>query len=156
MEYLNKLKKYLEENKAEYQVLPMNESVATSIEAAKQMREKAEDIVKSIVFYKNDLIIIAIVRKNDRVDKAKVAKALNLTGITLCSPEETLEKTGYPAGGVPPLGFKAQFLMDEKAAEKKEVIAGGGNNRTLIKIKTEELLRMNKARIVEIRKENGH
>ncbi len=156
MEYLNKLKKYLEENKAEYQILPMSESVATSIEAAKQMGEKAEDIVKSVVFYKNDLIIIAIVRKEDRVDKSKVSKALNLTGITLCSPEETLEKTGYPAGGVPPLGFKALFLMDEKAAEKEEVIAGGGNSRTLIKIKTQELLRMNKARIADVRKENGH
>lgn len=156
MEYLNKLKKYLEENQAEYQVLPMSESVATSIEAAKQMGEKAEDIVKSIVFYKNDLIIVAIVRKSDRVDKAKISKALNLTGIKLCSPEETLKKTGYPAGGVPPLGFKASFLIDKKAAEKEEVIAGGGNNRTLIKIKTQELLRMNKARIIEIRKENGH
>jgi len=156
MEYLNKLRKYLEENKATCQFLPMSESVATSIEAAKQMGEKAEDIVKSIVFYKNEIVIVVIIRKEDRVDKSKVSNALNITGIKLCSPKETLEKTGYPAGGVPPLGFKAQFLIDKLAAEKKEVIAGGGNNRTLIKIKTEELLRMNQARIVDIRKENGH
>lgn len=152
MEYLNKLKKYLEENKVEHSFLHMSESVATSIEAAKQMGEKAEDIVKSIIFYKNDFVIVAIVRKEDRIDKSKISKALNLTGITICSPEETLEKTGYPAGGVPPLGFKAQFLIDEKAAEKEEVIAGGGNKHTIIKIKTQELLRLNKARIVDIRK----
>ncbi|MDP2908537.1 MAG: YbaK/EbsC family protein [Nanoarchaeota archaeon] len=156
MEYLNKLKKYLEENKAEYKLLNMDKSVATSTEAAKQMGERAEDIVKSVVFYKQDKVIAAIVRKSDRVDKSKIAKALNLTGISLCSPEETLEKTGYPAGGVPPLGFKATFLMDEKAAEKEEVIAGGGNDRTLIKIKTQELLRLNRARILDLRKEDGH
>lgn len=152
MEYLNKLKKYLQENKAEYKLLTFDESVATSTEAAKQLVEKAEDIVKSVAFYKNDLVIIAIVRKQDRVEKQKISKTLNITGINLCSPEETLDKTGYPAGGVPPLGFKAEFIMDEKAAEKKEVIAGGGNKTALIKIKTQELLRLNKAKISDIKK----
>lgn len=152
MEYLDKLKKYLEENKAEHKLLNFDESVATSTEATKQMGEKTENLVKSVAFYKKELVIIAIVRKQDRVDKSKISKALNLTGIKLCSPEDTLEKTGYPAGGVPPLGFEAQFLMDEKVAEKEEVIAGGGDNRTLIKIKTQELLRLNKAKIMDIKK----
>ena len=154
MKYLTQLKKYLEENKAKYKLLEFDKSVATSTEATKQMGEKTEDIVKSVVFYKGDQVIIAIVRKEDRVDRSKISKALNLTGIKLCSPEETLEKTGYPAGGVPPLGFKAQFLMDKKVAEKKEVIVGGGNQYTLIKIKTQELLRLNKAQIIDIRQEN--
>jgi len=153
MEYLNKLKKYLEENKAEYKLLNFDESVATSIEAAKQMGENTENLVKSVAFYKKDKVIIVIVRKQDRVDKSKISQTLNLTGIKLCSPEDTLEKTGYPAGGVPPLGFEAEFLMDEKAAEKEEVIAGGGNQYTLIKIKTQELLRLNKAKIADIKKE---
>ena len=156
MEYLAKLKIYLEENNVKYNLLKFDQSVATSVEATTQIGEKAEDIVKSIVFYKNDNVIVAMVRKEDRVDKSKISKILDLTGIKLCSPEETLEKTGYPAGGVPPLSFKAQFLIDKKAAEKKEIIAGGGNPNTLIKIKTQELLRLNKARIVDIRKENEY
>ena len=153
MEHLIKLKKYLEENKVECKILNLDESVATCIEATKQIGEKSEDLVKSIVFYKNDFVIIAIVRKEDRVDKSKISKTLDLTGVKLCSPDETLEKTGYPAGGVPPLGFEAQFLMDGKVAEKEEIIAGGGNRYTLIKIKTQELLRLNKAKIADIRKE---
>ncbi|MBM3200166.1 hypothetical protein FJZ53_04465 [Candidatus Woesearchaeota archaeon] len=156
MEYLNKLKKYLSEKDVKHELLHMGESVATSIEAAKQMGEDAEKIVKSIVFFKNDMVIVVILRKGDRVDKAKVSKALNVSGLSLCSPEETLEKTGYPAGGVPPLGFKAEFLIDEKAAEKEEVIAGGGNSRTLIKIRMKELLKHNNARIISLRREDGH
>jgi len=152
MQYLAKLKKYLEDNKVEYEILNLDESVATCVEAAVQMGEKAEDIVKSITFYKDDTVIIAIVRKEDRVDKSKIAESLRLTGIKLCSPDETLEKTGYPAGGVPPLGYDAVFLMDDRVKEKEEVIAGGGNDHTLIKIKTEELLRFNKAKIIDIRK----
>lgn len=153
MEYLNKLKKYLEKNKADYKMLSFDESVATSIEATKRMNERTGDLVKSIAFYKKDRIIVAIVRKEDRVDKSKISKALDITGVKLCSPEETLEKTGYPAGGVPPLGFEAEFLMDEKVAEKEEIIAGGGNKYNLIKIKTQELLRLNKAKISDIIKE---
>ncbi|MBU4502254.1 MAG: hypothetical protein KKA79_06665 [Nanoarchaeota archaeon] len=153
-EYLAKLRKYLEEHDAKCEILNLNTSVATCVEAAVQMGENAEDIVKSIVFYKDDLVIIAIVRKEDRIDKSKISKFLELTGIKLTSPDETLEKTGYPVGGVPPLGVEAQYLMDEKAAEKEEVIAGGGNSYTLIKIKTQELLRLNKAKIIDLRKES--
>ena len=153
MEYLNKFKQYLKENEVKHELLHLDESVATCVEAAVRIGEKAENIVKSVAFYNKEKVIIAIVRKEDRVDKSKVSQALNTTGIRLCSPDETLEKTGYPAGGVPPLGFNAQFLMDEKAAEKEELIAGGGNRYTLIKIKTQELLRLNKAKIADIRKE---
>jgi len=153
MEYLAKLKKYLEENKIECEILDLDKSVATSVEAAEQMGENANDIVKSVAFYKDDIVIIAIVRKEDRVDKGKVSETLGLTGIKLCSPDETLEKTSYPAGGVPPLGFKAEFIMDEKAAEKEEVITGGGNRYTLIKIKTQTLLKANKAKIADIKKD---
>lgn len=155
MDYLTKIKKYMEENQIEAETLEWEKRVGTVAEAKEMIGEQAELLVKSVVFHKNDDIIVAIVRKDDRVSRKKLAEAAGVTKLKLCSAEETLEKTGYPAGGVPPFGFKAKFFIDKRVTELEEVIAGGGTSNTLLKIKTAELLKANKGEIVDI-KENGH
>lgn len=62
-----------------------------------------------------------------------------------------LAKTGYPAGGTPPFGFAATFLMDERVFERDFVYAGGGSEHGLIKITPRELQRVNGARVAKIR-----
>jgi len=63
-----------------------------------------------------------------------------------------LEKTGYPAGGTPPFGFDATFLMDERVFEKAIVFGGGGSDRALIRIAPAEMQRVNGAKVAAIRK----
>jgi prolyl-tRNA editing enzyme YbaK/EbsC (Cys-tRNA(Pro) deacylase) len=63
-----------------------------------------------------------------------------------------LAKTGYPAGGTPPFGFDAIFLMDERVYEKPVVYGGGGSDRALIRIAPAEMQRVNGARVAVVRK----
>lgn len=145
----------MEENKIEAEMLTWEHRVATVNEAKEMIGEQAELLVKSVVFHKNDKVLVAIIRKDDRVSRKKLAEAAGVTKLRLCSAEQTLEKTGYPAGGVPPFGFKAEFFVDQRVTELEEVIAGGGTINTLLKIKTAELLKANKGKIADIR-EDGH
>ena len=62
-----------------------------------------------------------------------------------------LEKTDYPAGGTPPFGFAAAFVMDERVFEKPMIYAGGGSEQSLIRIAPDELRRINGAQVSMIR-----
>jgi len=70
----------------------------------------------------------------------------------VATPEQALEKTGYPVGGTPPFGYEAIFLIDDKVMEKDVVYAGGGTPNALVKISTKELQKANGGEIARIRK----
>ena len=70
--------------------------------------------VKSICLISQDNLIVAIVKGEDRVSIRRVAEALNIAKPRMATPHEILEKTGYPCGGTPPLGFEAVFLIDSQ------------------------------------------
>jgi prolyl-tRNA editing enzyme YbaK/EbsC (Cys-tRNA(Pro) deacylase) len=95
---------------------------------------------------------VAIVKGEDRADRSAVQQWLGLTKLSIASPEMMLAKTGYPAGGTPPFGFDATFLMDERVFERSVVYGGGGSDRALIRIAPAEVQRVNGAQVAMIRK----
>ncbi|HET8841212.1 MAG TPA: YbaK/EbsC family protein, partial [Ktedonobacteraceae bacterium] len=96
-------------------------------------------------------LITAIVKGEDRVSVSRIAKGLQREGLHMATPEEILEKTGYPCGGTPSFGYQATFLVDPKVMEREIVYTGGGSETSLIKIGTEELVRANQGTILRIR-----
>ena len=86
------------------------------------------------------------------VSVSRVAKTLSREGLRLATPEEILEKTGYPCGGTPSFGYQAMFLIDSKVMERELVFTGGGSETSLVKIGTKKLVRANQATILRIRK----
>lgn len=101
---------------------------------------------------KDGRVVVAIVKGEDRADRSAVQRLLGLTKLSIASPEVMLAKTGYPAGGTPPFGFDATFVMDERVFEKEIVFAGGGSDRALIRIAPHEMQRTNGAQVAIIRK----
>ncbi|MEK6907148.1 MAG: YbaK/EbsC family protein [Nanoarchaeota archaeon] len=151
-EYEEKLKQYIKENNIKAEQVIFEGDVKTSEKA----RIKTNSlIVKTIVFidlnksleYGNG--VIAIVPGESRVDKNKLRKISN-SKVKIASSDEVLILTSYPAGGVPPFGFKARFYLDKSLKNKNEVYAGGGSIRTLIKTIIKEIIKANKAEIVNI------
>ena len=97
-------------------------------------------------------LIVGIVKGEDRVSTSRVARVLNTEGVRTATPEEILEKTGYPCGGTPSFGYPAIFLVDQKVFEMEFVYTGGGSERSLVKIRPTEIIRGNRAEVVRIRK----
>lgn len=97
-------------------------------------------------------VICTIVKGEDRVSTNRVAKALGIDKPRIASPDEILEKTGYPCGGTPSFGHASTFLIDPRVMEKEYVWTGGGSTRSLMKIPTAEILRANKGTVVRVRK----
>ena len=157
-QYEEKLFKYIKENNIKAEQIFFEELVDHKENVLKTIKEKEinfKDIVKTIVFidlnkeleYGNS--VIGIVSSEARVNKEKLRKMSN-SKVKIASADQVLILTSYPAGGVPPFGFKARFYLDETLKNKNIVYAGGGSIRTLIKTSINEILKANKAEIVNI------
>ncbi len=151
--YEKKLAEYMKENNVGAEHLIFEQTCHSVSEAASAVGVTAEDFIKSICMNssKGDLIV-TIVKGEDRASLSKVRKALNIKRPWTLSPEEILAQTGYPVGGVPPFGYNATFLIDERVLQKEIVFGGGGSEKALIKISPEELKRANEGAVKNIRK----
>jgi prolyl-tRNA editing enzyme YbaK/EbsC (Cys-tRNA(Pro) deacylase) len=157
-EYEEKFNNYIKENKVKAEQIFFTELVDHVENVLNTIKEKDidfNDIVKTVVFIDLDKKleygngVMALVSASSRVDKDKLKKICK-SKIKISSPDEVLILTGYPAGGVPPFGFKGRFYLDKFLLNKDIVYAGGGSIRTLVKTSIKEILKSNKAEIVDI------
>jgi len=61
----------------------------------------------------------------------------------LATEEEVLNITGYKVGGVPPI-LDIKVLIDKRVMNKEYVYGGGGNEHTLLKIKPQDIVKINR------------
>jgi prolyl-tRNA editing enzyme YbaK/EbsC (Cys-tRNA(Pro) deacylase) len=152
-EYHERLRAFIDEHRVQCEHLIFEQSTHSVAEAAQAAGVTPEDFIKSVCMVAKDgRIVVAIVKGEDRADRSAVQHALGLSKLSIASPEVMLAKTGYPAGGTPPFGFDATFLMDERVFEKMIVFGGGGSDRALVRMAPAEMQRVNGARVAMIRK----
>jgi len=152
-EYEKKLKMHIDENNVDCEHLVFEKSCHSVEEAAETAGASPEDFVKNICMSDSQgNIIVAIVKGEDRVGSKRVAKALGIERPKTALPENILQKTGYPVGGVPSFGYEAVFVVDERVMEKDFVYTGGGSPNSLVKINTAELLSANGGVVARVRK----
>jgi Cys-tRNA(Pro)/Cys-tRNA(Cys) deacylase len=151
--YEQRMCAYLEEQHIQAEHLSFDQPCHSVAEAARAVNASPEELVKNICLIASDgQLITAIVKGEDRVSVTRIAKMLQSDGLRLATPEEILEKTGYPCGGTPSFGYSAMFLIDPKVMERELVFTGGGSETSLVKIRTEELVRANQGTIFRIRR----
>ncbi len=151
--FAEKLKTFILENGVQAEHLSFDRSCHSVEEAAQAVGARPEDFVKSICMVdRTGAVIVAIVKGEDRASVSRVAKVLGIKRPRFATPEEILEKTGYPCGGTPPFGFEARFLVDPRVMEMDVVYAGGGSETSLIRVSPAEILRANDGKVVPIRR----
>jgi Cys-tRNA(Pro)/Cys-tRNA(Cys) deacylase len=152
-QYEKKLKKYIIENNIICEQLIFDKSCHSVEDASKTANIDSDNIIKNICMLdSNNNLIVAIVKGKNRASTSKIAKVLNIERPRLLTPQEILDKTGYPCGGTPSFGYNAIFLIDPCVLLKDYIYTGGGSNKSLIKINTKDLIKANKGKILRIKK----
>ena len=151
--YEEKLRTFIRVHTIQAEHLSFDQSCHSVAEAARVLNASPEDIVKNICLVDAaGNAIVVILKGEDRVSTSHVAETLAIKQPRLATPQEILEKTGYPCGGTPSFGYRATFLIDPRVMEKEMVFTGGGSENSLVKIAPQELVRANSGNIVRIRK----
>lgn len=131
--------------------------------AARAMGCAEDQIVKSVLFLikRGEQVDTALIMTNGmaQIDFRKLAGVFGVgrKRIRLASADVVLARTGYPAGGVPPFGFEVPIatFVDRGVFEQLFVYAGGGDDKTLLRMTTAELVRVTGARIIDAREDKG-
>ncbi len=125
----------------------------TAEAAAKSLGVPLNKIVKSIIFVdENKLPLLAIIRGDQHVSRKALQQALNVKKATIASQKIAEQVTGYPTGGIPPIGHKnpLRTVIDPLVLENEFIWAGGGTRKKMVKLKTSDILLLSKALVKDI------
>jgi Cys-tRNA(Pro) deacylase len=139
------------------EIVPTPEGVPTVESAAAALGVEPEQIIKTLVFTgPQHHLVIAIASGTARVDRIKLAAAAGLTSVRFASPELVLSSTGYPAGGVAPIGLPdgVPVIIDDGVLTRDEVYGGAGNELHMMRVRTADLVTLNQAIVTSIIQEN--
>ncbi|MBS3051795.1 MAG: YbaK/EbsC family protein [Candidatus Aenigmarchaeota archaeon] len=146
-----KIINFIKNNKIRAGHIKFDNSVHSVQDVLKFTNIKLDEISKSIVFKNDKEIIVGVVLARYRVSSTRIGKLLNIEPPTICDSAEAFEKTGYPVGGMPCFGYDAIFVLDDKLKEVNHIYTGGGSEFSLVKISIDELKRVNKFIVGNIR-----
>jgi prolyl-tRNA editing enzyme YbaK/EbsC (Cys-tRNA(Pro) deacylase) len=117
-----------------------------------------DQIIKTVVFATPDGgAVIAIANGTRRIDRLRLASAARVASLKLAKPEFVLARTGYPAGGVSPIGIRdvdAPVIVDSAVLAQRMVFGGAGTENDLLEIETSQLLSLTGACVCPIVRED--
>ena len=153
---LNKeaLQAFIDGHRIDATLLQLHEHTPTVAEAARVLGVEPEQIIKSLVFRCGKETVLVVASGLARVDRKKLAAILGVgnSKVKFAAPEDALAITGFVVGSMPPFGHRNRLrtLVDAGAAGRKAVFGGGGGIDVMMRLSSEELLRVTGAEVVDV------
>lgn len=148
-----RIQEELKKFKDGFEIIELPESTRTSLEAARVAKCKLGQIAKAIIFEseKNEPVLV-IASGSNRINEHKIEKII-MQRIKKADADFVKAKTGFPIGGVPPIGHKnkIKIFIDEDLMKFGEVWGAAGTSNAIFKLTPKELVRMTKGRIIDIK-----
>lgn len=144
----------LAERGVAFEPVEFAESTRTSAEAAAAIGTTVARIAKSLVFLAGDAPALVIASGVNRVDTAKLARLLGAP-IRRADAEAVRQATGFPIGGVPPVGH-AQALttvIDQDLMAYETIWAAAGTPNAVFETTPADLVRMTGGAVADVRVE---
>lgn len=151
--YEEKLKTYMQDQEIKGKLVRFSSSVATA-DLSSKLLEKDVDakFIKTVLFTdKQNGLYAVILDCDDKVDNKKLKKEVGKGKLKLVPFSEVESRIGYPAGGVPPFGYQATFLLDTPLELSNTVYAGGGSEYALVKTTIHEIVKATKPKRCDMR-----
>jgi len=139
------------------QVVELEASTRTAIEAAQAAGCEVGQIVKSLVFLlaregQPAAPILVLVSGPNRVHEKHLGRALG--GILeRADADYVRDVSGFAIGGIPPLGHKTPMItfMDEDLLQYDVVWAAAGTPNAVFSVHPQELMRISSAQVVNVK-----
>jgi prolyl-tRNA editing enzyme YbaK/EbsC (Cys-tRNA(Pro) deacylase) len=144
---------FIQENGLVVEMVAPGAHMPTVDAAAAAMGVASERIFKSILFQSlAGRCVMVVACGNARINIQRVQDLTGIFGLKLAKPDVVLAKTGYPAGGTPPVGHREKFpvIVDAAVATQEWGYAGGGQPELLVKIKSADIIRLTGAAVHDV------
>ena len=129
---------------AEGEVRELTDSARTAADAAAALGCEVGAIANSLVFVADDTPVLVLTSGAHRADTGKLAAVLGAGRVRKADPDTVREATGYPIGGVPPVGHRTALrtVVDMALQRHETVWAAAGTPHAVFPTTYDELLRL--------------
>ncbi|MBN2124411.1 MAG: YbaK/EbsC family protein [Deltaproteobacteria bacterium] len=148
---VDNVRAYFSENNLPYEILEFDASTETVELAAQALGVDPALIAKTLAFKLKDRGILVVTKGDARIDNRKFKQEFQGKG-KMMSPEEVLDATGHPVGGVCPFGLpqEMEIYLDESLRAFEKVYPAAGSKNSCIEITPDDLCRATGARWVDV------
>lgn len=135
------------------QVRELPDSAHTAAQAAAALGVSEGQIAKSLVFVADGQPVLVVLSGVDRVDPDRLARHLGATRAKRADADTVRSATGFPIGGVSPVGHAGRFpiLVDRALASYDAVWAAAGTPHAVFPISFAELLTVSGGEAADVR-----
>ncbi len=151
-EPVKRAEKALKEFDETLSVTELENTARTAVDAAKSLNCEVGAIVKSLLFKNGDNFFLCLVSGDKRCSLNKLKKFFNSKDLSMASPNDVKEQTGYTIGGVSPIGHtnSLQILVDSSLNRFKDLFAAAGHPNCIFKINFDDLIKITNGSIEDI------
>jgi Cys-tRNA(Pro) deacylase len=134
------------------EVIILEESARTALDASNLLKCEVGAIVKSLLFKVENNFIVCLVSGDKKCSLNKLKKITNIKDISMASPNEVKTQTGYTIGGVSPVGHikKIEILIDNSLERFMHLYAAAGHPNCVFKIDFNSLKKITNGKIKEL------
>lgn len=150
MNYLEKIKKILDDQKINYKFNQLPQDLSTdTLDHIKYLGIDEKQSVPTLIFT-TDKGLVAIQKRTDtKIDSKKLKLALGVKSANMAN-EDILHSLGLEKGIVPLIGLEIPVFVDKKVLEVPNIFGGCGNRDFNLNINSSDLVKINHATVVDI------
>ena len=151
-EPVKRVEKFLKGFDQSLEVIVLENSARTAKDAAIALGCDVGAIVKSLLFKTGDNFTLCLVAGDKRCSLNKLKKIKNEKDISMASPEEVKNQTGYTIGGVSPVGHlnKLEIFIDKSLERFNELFAAAGHPNCVFKINFNDIQKITNGKVEDI------
>ncbi len=135
-EPVQRVEKILKDFDESQNIIVLETSARTVLEAASSLGCEVGAIVKSLLFKTENSYTLCLVAGDKRASLNRIKKALKIKDASMASAEDVKNITGYTIGGVSPIGHlkKIEILIDKSLSRFNLLFAAAGHPNCVFKI----------------------
>ena len=151
-EPVERVQKLLKEFDQNQEVIVLNSSARTALEAASSLGCDVGAIVKSLIFKTQQNYTLCLVAGDKKASLKKIKKNLNIKDASMASADDVKNVTGFTIGGVSPIGHlnKMTVLIDNSLERFNYLFAAAGHPNCVFKIDFKNLVQITEGLILDI------
>jgi prolyl-tRNA editing enzyme YbaK/EbsC (Cys-tRNA(Pro) deacylase) len=131
-------------------VRTLDQPTRTVSEAASAVGCGDAQIAKTLVFIADGDPVLVVASGAHRVDTEALCEIFDVAEIRQATPDEVRVATGYPVGGVSPLGCGIPIAFDEALLQYDKVFVAGGDGNTLFEVEPRTLAEAIHAKVARV------
>jgi len=145
------VKAYFKENNISCEIMEMEQTTETVEIAARVLGVQPALIAKTLAFKLKDRFILIVTQGDARIDNKKFKQYFPGKS-RMMKPEEVVDITGHPIGGVCPFGLKTplDIYVDESLKQFDIVYPAAGSRNSCVKITPDELFQITGGQWVDV------